>query len=234
VDQDNKENRLDIPVGVENQVRYAQLIAIVITVISQDEVRQSLNVLYTGYDQDIVSRAFHHPSDASVSASHQFGCSMGFRWYLSLILRLVAGIFGLAVTFMLLITVDSVRELLLNFTAVEFVSNVDDAVFFLFKWGYFGDPLKPGADTIVNAKCPVKSIDEDLLIENTSSPTSDLPSEQAKPFVVGENEADVKCCPCRNFPVHSVCLAFIFIGMFAAWLALSLKQKRGEYLSKTI
>jgi hypothetical protein len=108
VDQDNKENRLDIPVGVENQVRYAQLIAIVITVISQDEVRQSLNVLYTGYDQDIVSRAFHHPSDASVSVSHRFGCSMGFRWYLSLILRLVAGILGLAVTFMLLITVDSI------------------------------------------------------------------------------------------------------------------------------
>lgn len=57
VDIEN-DNPLDIPAGVDIQVRISQLIALIITAISQDEVRQSLNVLYNGYDQDALSRGF--------------------------------------------------------------------------------------------------------------------------------------------------------------------------------
>ena len=42
-----------------------------------------------------------------------------------------SGMFGLVAAFMLVMIVDNNRDLLLNFTAVAFVSYVDDAIFFL-------------------------------------------------------------------------------------------------------
>ena len=42
-----------------------------------------------------------------------------------------SGLFGLVAAFMLVMIVDNNRDLLLNFTAVAFVSYLDDAVFLL-------------------------------------------------------------------------------------------------------
>ena len=111
-------------------VRFSQVIAISITVISQDEVKQSLIVLYKGFDK-----------------TAELHCVSWTHWLVSVALRFVNGIFGIAVTFMLIMRADTVRDLLLNFTAVEFISNVDDIMFAIAKYGWLWDRIKKDAKT---------------------------------------------------------------------------------------
>ena len=152
IDLKNGDNKLGIPGNVDWQVRIAQLIAIIITVISQDEVRQSFNVIYDGYDRSTVEKAFFNEDGNECSDEGSSDRVMRARWYAASLFRLVEGCLALGVTFMLVVRATTVRDLLLNFTAVEFVSSVDDAVFLLSKWGYFGEIMSDDAESIANAR----------------------------------------------------------------------------------
>jgi hypothetical protein len=61
-----------------------------------------------------------------------------FKWILSLVLRASEGLLGLLVTFMLIMQSKTVLDLLLNFSAMEFVSLLDDGAFSMLHAGYFG------------------------------------------------------------------------------------------------
>ena len=58
-----------------------------------------------------------------------------FKWVLSLVLRAAEGLIGLFVTFMLIMQSKTVLDLLLNFTAMEFVSLLDDGAFLMLREG---------------------------------------------------------------------------------------------------
>jgi hypothetical protein len=53
---------------------------------------------------------------------------------------------------MLIVRADTVRDLLLNFTAVEFISQIDNGLFALAKWGYIGEEVRKEATNIASAK----------------------------------------------------------------------------------
>ena len=53
-------------------------------------------------------------------------------------MRFILALFAIAVTFMLIIRSSEVIELLLNFTAVEFISLLDNVAFRLASTGFFG------------------------------------------------------------------------------------------------
>ena len=73
--------------------------------------------------------------DSKISCSLPITYSC-FYWIVSLrvlnrSLRMSSGLFSLAASFMLVMIVDNNRDLLLNFTAVAFISYLDDAIFLL-------------------------------------------------------------------------------------------------------
>lgn len=103
--------------------------AIIVAIITQDDVRKAINLLRDGYDVDV----FHHIFGEEASKS---------KWLLSIAMRGSEGLLGLFVTFLLIMQSDNVLDLLLNFSAMEFVSLIDDVTFSLTCEGFFGSMLK--------------------------------------------------------------------------------------------
>jgi hypothetical protein len=72
----------------------------------------------------------------------------------SSILRLSQGILAIIVTLFLIVTTSNVIEIILNFTAVNFISNLDDVGFEVIKWGKYGTKFKVEAYRIENEPLP--------------------------------------------------------------------------------
>jgi hypothetical protein len=123
-DSEENSNRLGIPANVETIVRVTQFLAIVITVLTQADLRTSLEQVNEGYSKDRIGEAFGEAS-----------CG---KWWFAAACRFLEGAVGLVVTLLLILPVDNVFDLLLNFTAMECVSQLDDVAFFLAGTGYFG------------------------------------------------------------------------------------------------
>jgi len=126
----NKKNPLKLPPGVESSVRIAEALAIVVAIITQDDVRKAVNLIRDGYNEELVN--------AFPGASKR-------KWILSIVLRGSEGLMGLCLTFLLIMQETTVIELLLNFLAMEFVSQLDDVVFVLTREGFTGRELQKEA-----------------------------------------------------------------------------------------
>eukprot|EP00957_Ditylum_brightwellii_P120764 9211850-Ditylum_brightwellii.AAC.1 len=57
-------------------------------------------------------------------------------------------------TFLLIVTSDDVIDIILNFAAVNFISNLDEAAFDLAKWGKYGPALEREAKNIEEKPIP--------------------------------------------------------------------------------
>lgn len=125
VESGNNRNVFNFPPNVDMSTRIAQLVAIVISIFMQDDVITALNLITDGYDQSSFGEAFD-------------GASFG-KWVFSVSSRFVEGGFGLIVTFLLIMQSEQVVDLLLNFTAMEFVSNLDRVAFNTAANGYIGE-----------------------------------------------------------------------------------------------
>ena len=125
IDLSNNKNPFNIPTNVESTVRATQVLAIIIAIVTQDDVKKVILILRDGYTADVFQETFG--PDATK-----------FKWVLSLVLRATEGLLGLLVTFMLIMQSKTVLDLLLNFSAMEFVSLLDDGAFLMLREGYFG------------------------------------------------------------------------------------------------
>eukprot|EP00984_Skeletonema_dohrnii_P013913 scaffold5828_cov85-Skeletonema_dohrnii-CCMP3373.AAC.3 len=123
IDVSKKKNPFKLPVNVETPVRIAEALAIVVAIITQDDVRKAVNLVRDGCDEDL-AKAFPGATKA--------------KWILSIALRAIEGLFGLFLTFLLIMRSTTVIDLLLNFLAMEFVSLLDDVVFAMAREGFFG------------------------------------------------------------------------------------------------
>jgi hypothetical protein len=119
-------------------VRASQLLALFIAVISQTDVVSSANLLYNVYKSTDLNEAL-----ALTAGSGRI------KWFGSLFARFLEGCFGLTVSFILIMRADTVRDILLNYTAVEFVSSIDNVVFYMAKLNYFGRKVKTDAENPV-------------------------------------------------------------------------------------
>jgi hypothetical protein len=72
----------------------------------------------------------------------------------SCVLRFFQGFLATVVALILIITSDDVVEIILNFTAVNFISALDDCAFELARWGKFGLALQEEAMKIENRPIP--------------------------------------------------------------------------------
>jgi len=130
------DNPLNIPDCVDIEVLVTQVIAIVISVYIQDDLRVAFEQFFPGYSEDM-EKAFQQQGDQQ--GQHDIS---RWKWGLSHTCRFLEGLFGLVISFFLIIAVDNVFDLLLNFTAMVFVSEFDDIAFKLSSSGYFGASIK--------------------------------------------------------------------------------------------
>ncbi len=156
-------NRLHFPANVETSVRIAEALAGVVAVITQDDTRKAVNLLREGFDPSSSSYldlglgscfkclCFNNINQ---DLKHAFPGITRTKWGLSIFLRFFEGAFGLFLTFLLIMQSTTVIELLLNFTAMEFVSRLDDVVFVLTKEGFFGMGLQMEAKKVLNTSYP--------------------------------------------------------------------------------
>ena len=79
----------------------------------------------------------------------------------SCILRLIQGIFAIFAVLLLVMMSNNVVEILLNFTAANFVSHLDDLAFEQAKFGRYGRKLEEEANRIKAKKLPVSMCQQD-------------------------------------------------------------------------
>jgi hypothetical protein len=118
------DNPLDVLANVETNVRVAQFLAVIVAVLTQEDLQTSLEQINEGYRPDHIGKEFGEAS-----------CG---RWWFATMCWFLQGTLRLVVTFFLIVKVNNVFDLLLNFTAMEFVSELDNVAFFLAGTGYFG------------------------------------------------------------------------------------------------
>jgi hypothetical protein len=135
-----RDNPLNIPANVAPAVRLTQFIAIIISVLTQADIRTSLEQANEGYSKDRIGK--------------EFGKASCGKWWFGTACRFLQGALGLFVTFLLLVKVDNVLDLLLNFTAIEFVSQLDNVAFSLAGTGYFGSKSAEKSEEIDEISYP--------------------------------------------------------------------------------
>lgn len=114
-------NRMGVPVSVNTRTATIQVIALGIIVFSQGDLQDSLNLLFMGYDKEELESSIKKPVPY-------------WRWLISLWTRLLVTFYGLIITFVMIIRESDVTQLLLDFTSIEFVTNIDNIFFWLTAW----------------------------------------------------------------------------------------------------
>ena len=123
-----KKNPVGFPTNVSDAVRISEVLAIIISIIGQQDVRKAICLYRDGFDKDNLTKVFE-------------GATF-WKWTLSIALRASEGLLGLTLTFLLIMRSKAVLDLLLNFSAIYFVTELDDMVFGLASEGFLGRKLK--------------------------------------------------------------------------------------------
>jgi len=140
-DTDNPDKSLlstFIPSNVDKLTRWTQFMAMFSYCIFADE---SL--------KDIVTAVELWPQFSKVKTGDKVGLIM-----LSSILRFIQGMLGTSVALLLVINTADIIEIVLNFTAVNFVSGFDQNAFEWARWGKYGPRLEAEAKRIEELPVP--------------------------------------------------------------------------------
>lgn len=106
-------NSLGFPAGVNQSTATIQVVALFIITMGQTDLQDSLNTLFIGYQEYDLSKNLQRPVKK-------------WRWAVSLWIRITITILALAVTFLMICTESDTTQLLLDFTSIEFVTNLDN------------------------------------------------------------------------------------------------------------
>lgn len=134
IDASDSNNPLNFPVNVDPFTRSAELIAVLITVYTQNNIFQGL---------DLFIQSFEYIQQVKGVTKYKYVCSA--------VTQICVGIFGIFITFVIIMQSEEVIDLLLNFTAMEFVASLDDAAFLLAWRGFFGRAQRETAIVVSQA-----------------------------------------------------------------------------------
>jgi len=203
-------NVLGVPPNLSPFTHTIQVVALLVSVICQDDMLQSLNALYYGYDEASLL-------NASILRQHA-----RFRWYFSVLLRFSLGFLSLLVTFLVIMTSETSSEVLLSFAEVNFISSLDDIGFLLAKWGYFGENGKKCATLVLQA---VHASGDKT---NNEDKTDEWKENEARKK--GNENSKTR----RTIFFPSIVLLITFLGLAGGWAYIFYCQKTGQFLCDTI
>ena len=139
------------------------------------------------------------------------------RWYFANGLRLLEGCLSYVGLFLLIVRSETVLSVLLAFVTIYEISSLDQIVFWLAKWGYFGLAAKDDAN-------------HDIC---NSAHFSFLPAWSGR-RVGSRNHQHTNKWTNTNF-VRSIVLSLVLVLIaLISWSVVFAKQKRGEYIADEI
>jgi hypothetical protein len=106
-------NELGFPAGVNQSTATIQVVALFIITMGQTDLQDSLNTLFMGYQECDLAKNLQRPVKK-------------WRWSISLWIRISITTLALVVTFLMICTESDTTQLLLDFTSIEFVTNLDN------------------------------------------------------------------------------------------------------------
>jgi hypothetical protein len=127
-----------IPTNVSPLVRATQVTAILSYFVFADST-----VL------DVVMAVELFPRFEQATSEDKVGCMV-----FASILRLSQGIFAITVTLLLIVTTSTTIDIILNFTAINFISTLDNVGFQIIKWGKYGDRFEAEAKRVETLPLP--------------------------------------------------------------------------------
>ena len=115
--------------GISDTVRVSQFLAIVISIIIQEDITTSLNMI----------------TNLAVLKIDSVSPKL---YVASCICRVTVGLFGLMISFIITIQSTNTIELFSDFAAMAFISSIDNVVFTLACKGYFSEKVQEQANVI--------------------------------------------------------------------------------------
>jgi hypothetical protein len=137
----DKDNVLKVPAFVDTYVMVSQYIALLIAVVTQEDVMYTIELITVGYDPAIL---VSHPS-----ATRAY-------WVVSCLVRFLEGAVGVAIAFVFIVQSSTVIDIFLNFAAVEFVANLDNLGFTLAAAGLIGRAAQAATREAKEIKLPLR------------------------------------------------------------------------------
>eukprot|EP00978_Attheya_sp_CCMP212_P018999 scaffold52686_cov74-Attheya_sp.AAC.1 len=114
-------NPLKVPVGTSLDVIGAQVLALLVSLITQSDFMATFDLINVKFDDTVLS--------LFEGATHT-------KWIVSNLCRFIVGVFSIAISFIFIVQSTTVLELFFNFAAVQFVSELDNIAFQLAYKGY--------------------------------------------------------------------------------------------------
>jgi hypothetical protein len=137
----DKENTLKVPAFVDIYVSVSQHIALLIAVVTQDDVMYTIELITVGYNPAILAS---HPS-----ATRAY-------WVASCVMRFLEGAVGVGIAFVFIVQSSTVIDIFLNFAAVEFVANLDNLGYSLAAAGLIGRAAQAATHDAKEIKLPLR------------------------------------------------------------------------------
>ncbi len=192
----------NVPFSVSPEVTVGQFFTIILSLLTQQDVLTAIKYLiifrnYTpngSWNQLLINET-----------EEEFKDKNKWVWFrraiLPNVLKLLQGLLVLLASFILIIQSRDLIDLLKDFTALFFVSEIDNIVFKATDQCYFGHTLKGKAEVVKNVHI------------------EDLPDHDAILFTVKDIKIRVRAC----------ILPFLFAAMLSAWLFFVNEQLAGDF-----
>eukprot|EP00980_Cylindrotheca_fusiformis_P025093 scaffold13034_cov119-Cylindrotheca_fusiformis.AAC.7 len=223
-------NSLGFPAGVNQNTATIQVVALFIITMGQTDLQDSLNTLFIGYQKASLERNLHRPVKK-------------WRWMVSLWIRISITILALVVTFLMICTESDTTQLLLDFTSIEFVTNLDNIFFWLAAYGYLGYGAQKDATLVLNANAPalVLTLNDDPPEEDEDNNSKRRKRSKHRLSVRSQSsrelqsiqEAAKRASNQWRFPRFGFTLSLFFL-MLVGWAFIFYKIKSGDFLCQTI
>ncbi|CAB9512223.1 expressed unknown protein [Seminavis robusta] len=139
---------LKMPPNVDLSVTIAQGVALFQAIAFQSDLLEVVAKSKDGFHPEVLEK---HPGATYAT------------WLLSCIAQLIAGLLLLLTIYILTMQVDSVLGIMLNFAALHFMADIDDAGFSLAKAGFMGNRLQHAANDVTDFQVRKASVGQGFL-----------------------------------------------------------------------
>lgn len=197
---------LNIPRGNDIKVQMAQAITIFIIPFVQDSLRDAITHFFDGYGVGLRGSGITYT-----------------WWFIANLLRLVEGLIGTLVLIVLISRSENVVDLLKDFTAMTFISTLDELAFQLGSKKFAGSKLKAACDRVLDFEVYVPP-------DNKEIPTC-LPAKCRWNSGVYNKDGVRK----KEINVRYIILMIIMVILYIVWLAVVvIPQQSQKYLCQSI
>jgi len=135
-------NRFGFPVEASTEVIVSQYISVFLMAVTSSEIPGAVSQILRGYDtrKPMFDHAFPNTKNKKQ------------KWHLHNLLRVVEGLFAIIAAFITIMQETTVRNVLLSFSTLQAITNLDNIAYRLCLQGFLGMNARAGAIHVIVAK----------------------------------------------------------------------------------